>query len=199
MIFLRYIQKPYFQMETLVAKEHATPMTLLPYFSLKHRWKDEINKVIRLTEDGHSHLLRCLFKNMVLFLLNISMFLFSSCKEKPLEPDEMKDAAGNRYKTVTIGHQMWMAENLNALYINKSNSSTLLSDAIGADFWFPDDDPATMSTYGLLYSLSAAKALLPKGGWRIPTLQDFDILLNELRSNYDVGGNAVVHASKIYD
>ena len=135
----------------------------------------------------------------MLFILSIPMFLFSSCKEDKPAPDEMKDAAGNKYKTVTIGHQVWMAENLNALYTNKSNSSYFLDDAIWADFWYPDDDPATMSTYGLLYSLSAAKALLPKRGWRIPTLQDFDILLNELRSNYDVGGNAVVHALKIYD
>ena len=126
----------------------------------------------------------------------VGLFLFSSCKEKPLEPDEMKDAAGNRYKTVTIGNQVWMAENLNALYINKSNSSTLLSDAIRADFWYPDDDPATMPDYGLLYSFGGAKELLPKG-WRIPTWQDFDILLNELGKNYDNGGNTVIHALKI--
>ena len=127
------------------------------------------------------------------------MLLFSSCKEKPLEPDEMKDAAGNRYRTVTIGKQVWMAENLNALYINKTNNSNNLGDAIDADFWYPDDHPATMSDYGLLYSFTAAKALLPKGGWRIPAKHDFDILLNELGRNYDNGGSAVINALKIYD
>ena len=132
----------------------------------------------------------------ILFLLSISMLPFSSCKEKPLEPDEMKDAAGNRYKVVTIGNQVWMAENLNAFYTNKPNSSSFLSDAIDADFWYPDDDPETMPAYGLLYSFSAAKELLPKG-WHIPTLRDFDILLNELHTNYDHGGSAVVHALQI--
>jgi uncharacterized protein (TIGR02145 family) len=127
----------------------------------------------------------------------LAISLFSSCKEKPLAPDEMKDAAGNRYKTVTIGAQVWMAENLNALYTNKSNSSSYLTDVVGADFWYPDDNPATMLNYGLLYPFEGAKTLLPKGGWRIPTLQDIDILLHELGVNYDTGGNAVVHALNI--
>ena len=135
---------------------------------------------------------------IILFALSIPMFLFSSCKEDKPAPDEMKDAAGNLYKTVTIGNQVWMAENLNALYTNKSNNSYFLDDAKGADFWFPDDNPTTMSTYGLLYSLSAAKELLPKG-WRIPTLYDFDKLLNELRSDHDNGANDVVRALRIYN
>jgi len=126
----------------------------------------------------------------------IGFFLFSSCKEDETTKDNMKDAAGNVYKTVIIGNQMWMAENLNALYTNKSNNSIFLDDAKGADFWYPDDNPATMPSYRLLYSFAAAKALLPKG-WRIPTLHDFEKLLNELRSNYDNGGSAVTHALKI--
>ena len=143
-----------------------------------------------------NRLLKMNFIKRVFRTLFFVLFLFPSCREKPLEPDEMKDAAGNRYKTVTIGNQVWMAENLNALYINKSNKSNYLDDAIEADFWYPDYDPSTMSTYGLLYSLSAAKALLPKG-WRIPALRDFEKLLAELRSNYDNGSNAVIHALKI--
>ena len=135
----------------------------------------------------------------VVFALSIPLFLFSSCKEKPLEPDEMKDAAGNRYRTVTIGKQVWMAENLNALYINKPNNSSYLGDAIPAAFWFPFDEPLMQNKYGLLYSWDAAKDLLPKGGWRIPTLQDFEILLNELGANYDSDSDAVVHALSISD
>ena len=133
----------------------------------------------------------------ILFALSIPLFLFSSCKEKPLEPDEMKDAAGNRYRTVTIGNQVWMAENLNALYINKRNNSSYLGDAIPADFWYPFDEPLMQQKYGLLYSWEAAKKLLPKGGWRIPTLRDFDMLMDELGADYNSGSNAVVHALSI--
>ena len=133
----------------------------------------------------------------VAYIVTLGLFLLSSCKEKPLEPDEMKDAAGNRYKTVTIGNQVWMAENLNALYTNTPNSGSYLTTAIEAYFWYPDFDPATMPNYGLLYPFEGAKALLPKGGWRIPTLQDVDRLLQELGSNYDSGSNAVTYALNI--
>ena len=118
----------------------------------------------------------------------VVLFLLSSC-EKKLEPDEMKDAAGNRYKTVTIGQQVWMAENLKALYTNVSNSSGS-TNAIVADFRYVDDFPETMPSYGLLYSFYGARDLLPKG-WRIPTLSDFDQLLRELGVSYESGGNAV--------
>ena len=147
----------------------------------------------RCGQKPYFQMINLLAKELALCIL---ILLFFSCKEKPLEPDEMKDAAGNRYKVVTIGNQVWMAENLNALYTNKPNSSILLDDAIHASFWYPDEDPSTMSAYGLLYSFAAAKELLPNG-WRIPTKHDFDKLLNELRSNYENGGNAIIQALKI--
>jgi len=49
-----------------------------------------------------------------------------------------------------------------------------------------------MDDYGLLYPYSGANELLPKGGWRIPTLDDFDKLLNELGVNDENGSSAVV-------
>ena len=127
----------------------------------------------------------------------VGLALLSSCKEKPLAPDEMKDAAGNRYKTVVIGNQLWMAENLHALYINVPNNSSNLMNAIEADFWYPDDTPAKMPSYGLLYPFDGARALLPKDGWRIPTLNDIDRLLRELGVNYERGSDAVVRALNI--
>jgi uncharacterized protein (TIGR02145 family) len=108
----------------------------------------------------------------------------------------MKDAAGNRYTTVTIGNQVWMAENLRALFINKPNN-TYSSDVINAIFWYPDNDIRTMSTYDLLYSFNGARELLPGGGWRIPTLQDIDRLLSALGTDYNNGTSAVVRALNI--
>jgi len=57
------------------------------------------------------HIIKCINLSAL-----ISLFFFTSCKDEPLPSDKMKDAAGNRYKTVTIGNQIWMAENLKALY-----------------------------------------------------------------------------------
>jgi len=131
------------------------------------------------------------------YIIAIIALLLSSCDYTP-DPDKMRDAAGNTYKAVTIGNQIWMAENLAAWYTNTPNSSTLLTNAIAADFWYPNDDPETMATYGLLYSFNAARALLPRGGgWRIPTLTDFNKLLNELDVSLENGSEAVVKALNI--
>ena len=68
--------------------------------------------------------MNCLKRNHnVVFVVMLGLFYLSSCKEKPLAPDEMKDAAGNRYKTVVIGNQV-LAENLKALYTNTPNGFT---------------------------------------------------------------------------
>ena len=121
-----------------------------------------------------------------------SLLFLSSCKEKPLLPNEMKDAAGNIYKTVVIGNQVWMAENLRAVFVNVPNGNdSFFETPVEADFWYPDFNPETMSSYGLLYTFDAAKTLLPKGGWRIPALHDIDILLNELGVNFNNGGIAM--------
>jgi len=135
-----------------------------------------------------------------ILIIALSLLFLSSCKEKPIAPNEMKDAAGNIYKTVTIGNQVWMAENLRALYINMPNSIGEGSvNAIEAYCWFPDYNPATMANYGLLYTFEGAEDLLPRGGWRIPTLLDFTILLSELGINLENGSVAVVNELKIND
>lgn len=100
---------------------------------------------------------------------------------------------GRLYKTVTIGSQTWMAENLdykfNGLQLN--NSSWSYSDK-QADYY--DKDEATYGVngnkYGLLYNFVAAKylnnnksTLIP--GWHVPTLEEWNTLINY------VGGSSV--------
>lgn len=75
---------------------------------------------------------------------------------------------GQRYKTVKIDEQVWMAENL--------NYST-------NDSWFVKKkgcDPAqntNCNIYGRLYTWNAARNACPNG-WRLPSKSDFDVLLN---------------------
>ena len=70
---------------------------------------------------------------------------------------------GQTYKTVTIGSQTWMAENLN-YHIGKSYS------------YCYDNDVNNCAKYGLLYSWTAAKKACPRG-WHLPTKAEFDTLL----------------------
>lgn len=72
---------------------------------------------------------------------------------------------GNRYKTVKIGNQIWMAENLRFIvnlgrgaYVY-GNSSTIFNDA---------KSNYNYKTYGLLYNFETAQIACPEG-WHIPT------------------------------
>ncbi len=61
---------------------------------------------------------------------------------------------GQVYKTVTIGTQTWMAQNLNYRYVGvKFNYSGYTSDSTS---WCYDNDPSKCATYGRLYTWAAA-------------------------------------------
>ena len=65
---------------------------------------------------------------------------------------------GQTYKTVKIGDQVWMAQNLNYAYIDvpynfSYNSNVYFSDSTS---WCYDNDPANCTKYGRLYTWAAA-------------------------------------------
>ncbi len=61
---------------------------------------------------------------------------------------------GQVYKTVTIGTQTWMAENLNYAYKGvKFDNGDYTSDSTS---WCYDNDPSKCATYGRLYTWAAA-------------------------------------------
>ena len=107
---------------------------------------------------------------------------------------------GKTYKTVTIGRQIWMAENLNYAYTDvfyKRDNYT--SDSTS---WCYDNDPANCAKYGRLYTWAAAmdslgkwskngkkcgyiascsptypvRGICPKG-WHLPSKEEFGTLI----------------------
>jgi uncharacterized protein (TIGR02145 family) len=105
---------------------------------------------------------------------------------------KMKDPRdGIEYITVKIGNQIWMAENLAFLpYIlyNPDQSSYEEPMAYVYDLYDGDDESAVYSdswkTYGTLYNWTMAQEVCPDG-WRLPSLNDWEILENE------VGGKSI--------
>ena len=86
------------------------------------------------------------------------------------------DRDGQTYKTVKIGEQWWMAENLNYRYIQQTAEEDSSS-------YCYNDDPANCAKYGRLYLWSAVMIVCPEG-WHLPDTTEWNALFNA------VGGKA---------
>ncbi|BFM11117.1 fibrobacter succinogenes major paralogous domain-containing protein [Simiduia litorea] len=82
----------------------------------------------------------------------------------------VQDIEGNVYRTVNIGDQIWLAENLRSTKFQ--DGSTIRSGAV------PKDDKANLLKYGRLYDwhdVSDQRNLCPVG-WRVATDDDWKTL-----------------------
>jgi uncharacterized protein (TIGR02145 family) len=100
------------------------------------------------------------------------------------------DIDGNIYKTISIGSQVWMAENLkttkyqNGDSIRTTNPATLdlLMEMTPKYQWVFNDDEANIDTYGRLYTWYAlidSRNVCPTG-WHVPSSSEWQTLEDNL-------------------
>ena len=109
----------------------------------------------------------------------------------------VKDRDGNVYKTVRIGSQVWMAENLKTTkFRNGEPIPHVISNATwsvlnsGAYCWYNNDDRANKVTYGALYNWFAVddQRNIAPTGWHIPTDKEWAALVTYLKGERIAGG-----------
>ncbi len=126
-------------------------------------------------------------------LLPILLLLFPMAWEAPGQT--VSDADGNVYPVVTVGTQVWMAENLKTTRFSDSAGILMVEDTTAWGFlssparcWY-----ANSSTYkdiiGALYNgLAVASGKLCPPGWHVPDTSDWDRLVRFLGGKEVAGG-----------
>jgi uncharacterized protein (TIGR02145 family) len=128
------------------------------------------------------------------FLLTAALcvgLLFTGCQDevdppRVIETSTVTDVDGNVYKTVKIGNQWWMAENLKVTRFNDSTSLAFISvNALNSD-WQNLVEAAYTSLndgqYGLLYNFAVVehtKNIAPEG-WHVATDEDWKAMEREI-------------------
>ncbi len=127
-------------------------------------------------------------------LLFALVLLLGSCEKYEFETDTFTDSRdGNVYKTVKIGNQVWMAENLRYLPNVYGRYAIAVSSARNYVYGYEgtnvDDAKATENykTYGVLYNWMGAKAACPPG-WHLPTAEEWAELTAYLGGDTGAGG-----------
>jgi uncharacterized protein (TIGR02145 family) len=106
-------------------------------------------------------------KNILLGLkIMLAITLVGCKKEENANPNgQFTDTRdGKTYKTIQIGNQVWMAENLNY--------------EIGGS-WAYDNNPSNTIIYGRLYNWKTACNVCPNG-WRLPSREEWEVMINYL-------------------
>lgn len=139
-------------------------------------------------------------KQKIKLLSTVVIFLLVVCKAKA----QVTAQDGRTYKTVKIGNQEWMAENLNVSIYRNGDSISQFQDngkkmtfkknvgwtsAFSGAWCFYETDKEIDTTFGKLYNGFAVRD--PRGlapdGWHIPTSDDWRQLAETLGGKDEAG------------
>lgn len=116
-------------------------------------------------------------KTLLLIFLILIHLAFTSCKKsEEFVPDDFIIVTFDEanVQTVTIGDQVWMAENLKVTV--NSNGNRLNG------VYAYNDNESNVAEYGRLYTWQAALNAQPPG-WHLPSEQEWNILVSTLGAN----------------
>lgn len=112
----------------------------------------------------------------------------------------VSDVEGNSYKTIQIGTQTWMAENLRTTKFNNGTSIAVMPEVAGYNpdiplyGWYNNDVATFKDVYGALYNWYAVdpairdvKNVCPVG-WHVPGETEWNLLSNYLGGLTAAGG-----------
>jgi uncharacterized protein (TIGR02145 family) len=112
------------------------------------------------------------------------------------QKDTIKDIDSNVYKTVKIGNQVWMAENLKTAHyrdgspITEIAIDTLWANAKTGAWCYYQSNPANNPIYGKLYNWYAVADThhLCPTGWHVPMNDEWTVLTDYLGGDTVAGG-----------
>jgi uncharacterized protein (TIGR02145 family) len=119
------------------------------------------------------------------------LFAGLACPESPI----VTDIDGNVYRTVQIGGQCWMAENLKTSRYNDGTTMPNITDdtawsQLNSAAWCNyDNNPAYDAIYGKFYNwYAAANHNICPQGWHVPTDAEWTVLIDYLGGANIAGG-----------
>jgi uncharacterized protein (TIGR02145 family) len=129
--------------------------------------------------------------NKIILFAAILCTGFTGCRKISL-----KDIEGNKYKTVTIGTQVWMAENLKTTKFNDGTPIPMVkeNDAWAAlktpgFCWYNNDSIDNKKNYGTLYNwYTVSTNKLCPTGWHVSTDAEWTSMVTYLKDKGPVGG-----------
>lgn len=123
----------------------------------------------------------CNISLLFLIVFCVSCSDTSTSPDDNEDPDSVTDIDGNVYKTIRIGGQLWMTENLKVTRFNNGDSIPHITDP---DLWagsnsgaysIYENDTSSVSIYGLLYNWYAVRddRKIAPAGWHVPTDEEW--------------------------
>lgn|GEM_PF-2682892 len=124
---------------------------------------------------------------------------------RPGEENTVVDIDGNSYKTIKIGTQTWMMENLKTTHYRNGNPIPNLADQVAwksdmaGGYCIYDNNLQNGDTYGKLYNWYAVNHTsgLAPAGWHIPTEAEWTVLYNYIGGTRE-GGMKIQDTNPVY-